>query len=560
MHEPERRLTERFNAEDFTYISFGADNGGSVLNLSADGLCFSSISPIHKNGPLRVWFSNLRQRVETEAEIVWVGQSQKTGGMRFIGLSDEAREKIRTWNDRSVHTEPVRKDPITPMTRMGLHTAHPTNGGPPIAPPGTLSEAAGREALVSVDHLAGAQSSQRMSAFSRGLLTGLLVSAVFGGVLLFHSHRGEIGEMLIHLGEQVATKPQPEVEAAAPTATASIVPPLQSNRPVSQPSKLTAPAPEKAAPAPEPDVVKIIPSAKAAELDTTPKPKPPAATSPALAASTNTANATTPKLPPPAPAQNAASAAQSPAKSSVGSATQAAASSAQIQTAAASKPPAATIVPVNKAAAPAPAPVLTATKAPAPDLTPRPETHSDVSSVEFGSTKAGPPPQMFFEVGKFKNSNNAQSETDRIAKLGLPSEVQQKGRLFGNSYVVLVGPYKDDATAEVAHTTLATNDIKALPFERGARTMEFRSGVNVNGSNTAGGDCEIKWESYPNEATVKFFQRGLVVATAKGKWVTTDSKNSQDAIVIRRNPDGSRTLLEVRFAGMKRTLVLGKSS
>jgi hypothetical protein len=557
MHEPERRLTERFNAEDFTYISFGTDNGGSVLNLSTGGLSFSSISPIHKNGPVRVWFSNLRQRIEAEAEIIWVGQSQKTGGMRFVGLSDEAKEKIRTWNDRSVHTEPVRKDPITPMTRMGLYPAHPANGGAPIAAPGTVSELATPAASVANHVVASVEStSTGMRGFSRGLLTGLLISAVFGGVFLFHSYRREIGEMLIHLGEQVATKPHPEVEAAAPAVTASVIPPLQSNRSANQTSKPSMPSTERPVPAPEPDVVKIIiPSAKSSAGDTAAKPKSTmSAAAPVMAAVTNNSKIQPVSSAQSAPAQIGSSHPTSNASTPL--------PTAPVSAALASKTATAPVMSANKTATPAPAqiPVLSASKAPAPDFTARPATPSDVSSVEFGSAKAGPPPQMFFEVGKFKNSNNAQSETDRIAKLGLPSEVQQKGRLFGSSFVVLVGPYKDDATAEVAHTTLASNDIKALPFERGSRNMEFRSGVNVNGSNTAGGDCEIKWESYPNEATVKFFQRGIVVATAKGKWVSTDEKNSQDAIVIRRNPDGSRTLLEVRFAGMKRTLVLGKSS
>ncbi|HEX8816981.1 MAG TPA: PilZ domain-containing protein [Terriglobales bacterium] len=609
MHEPERRQAPRFNADDFTYISFGADNGGSVLNLSADGLCFSSISPIHKNGPVRLWFSNLRQRVETEAEIVWVGQSQKTGGLRFVGLSDESREKIRTWNDRSVHTEPVRKDPIMPVTRMGLHSAHPANGGvPSVSNPGPIAapEAANHESALAVTHFspvaAGAQPAPAISGFSRGLLTGLLISAVFGGVLLFHSYRREIGETLIHLGEQVATKPQPEVEAASPATSAPV---MTAAPPKAQAAKATAPVEKTTAvEKPEPDVVQIYPP-KSAGGDV--KSKLQAAT-PALAPATNNSGAstkpqaqsvtatnapatqksltsppaTTPtstpatasvvnkaaSAPTPTPAivanKGAVPPTSTPAPAPAPAVNKTASTSAPTPVVATNKSVSTPVASANKPAAstptPAPAPVLTASNTPAPNLTAHPETHSDVSSVEFGGAKAGPPPQMFFEVGKFKNPMGARETTARVAGLGLPSEVQQKGHLFGSSYVVLVGPYKDDVSAAAAHSKLASNDINALPFERGSRSMEFRAGVNVNGSNAAGGDCEIKWESYPNETTVKFFQRGILVATAKGNWVSTDEKHSQDAIVIRRGSDGSRTLIEVRFAGMKRTLVLGKSS
>jgi len=163
-------------------------------------------------------------------------------------------------------------------------------------------------------------------------------------------------------------------------------------------------------------------------------------------------------------------------------------------------------------------------------------------------------------VGKFKNPFGARDTTDRLAQLGFPASVQQKGHLFTSSYVVLVGPYNNDEAAETAHRNLASNDFNPRPFERGSRTMEFRAGVTISGSHASGGDCEIRWESYVTEATVKFVQGGSVVAIATAKWVPTPVKYDRDAIVVRISPNGARTLLEVRFAGMKRALVLGKSS
>jgi len=182
---------------------------------------------------------------------------------------------------------------------------------------------------------------------------------------------------------------------------------------------------------------------------------------------------------------------------------------------------------------------------------------SSVAPRKAGAS-SGPPPQMYFEVGKFKSPFGARETSNQVALLGLPASIQQKGHLFGVSYVVLVGPYTNQPAADVAQRTLAGSDFNPRPFERGSRTIELRAGVKVNGSNTSGGDCEIRWESYVTEATVKFLQRGLVVATATGKWAPTDVKYPYDAIVLQRGADGSRTLLEVRFAGMKRTLVLRK--
>jgi hypothetical protein len=55
-------------------------------------------------------------------------------------------------------------------------------------------------------------------------------------------------------------------------------------------------------------------------------------------------------------------------------------------------------------------------------------------------------------------------------------------------------------------------------------------------------------------------QKKGVVATVEGKWVDRDTKYEANAVVYSNNPDGSRTILEVRFAGLKGALVFGEES
>jgi hypothetical protein len=74
------------------------------------------------------------------------------------------------------------------------------------------------------------------------------------------------------------------------------------------------------------------------------------------------------------------------------------------------------------------------------------------------------------------------------------------------------------------------------------------------------GDCIISWESYSPDANVEFVKLDSVVASADGKWVKRDVKYGDDAYVYRKNGDGSRTLLEIRFGGMSQALVFGMSS
>jgi hypothetical protein len=105
-----------------------------------------------------------------------------------------------------------------------------------------------------------------------------------------------------------------------------------------------------------------------------------------------------------------------------------------------------------------------------------------------------------------------------------------------------------------------SSGFKPRPFEKGWRTFTLISSVTLNGAPTPQGEYTISWESYIGNASVKFTHNSNVVASADGKWVKRDAKYPRDAYVYRRNPDGSRTLLEIHFEGMRQALVFGKPS
>jgi hypothetical protein len=178
---------------------------------------------------------------------------------------------------------------------------------------------------------------------------------------------------------------------------------------------------------------------------------------------------------------------------------------------------------------------------------------------------------MYFEIGKFKDELEAHKATDKLAQLGFHATVIQRGHLWMNSYYGLVGPYRDDEAAGTAEKNLVSRGFKPRAFERGSRTFTvnggcdtfsrlLRSGPTVNGTHMSVEDCTISWESYSSHAIVKFVQGYNVIATADGKWVKGGVKCERDAFVYRKNGDGSRTLVEIRFAGMSQALVFGRSS
>jgi hypothetical protein len=59
---------------------------------------------------------------------------------------------------------------------------------------------------------------------------------------------------------------------------------------------------------------------------------------------------------------------------------------------------------------------------------------------------------------------------------------------------------------------------------------------------------------------VQFEQDRDLIATVAGRWIKLPAKSSRDEYVYVRNPDGSKTLVEIRFSGLDRALVFRNTS
>jgi hypothetical protein len=516
------------------YINIEPNNGGIVLNVSDGGLCFHSFDPVKPNGTVRFWFSENNQRVEATGAVTWTDETQK-GGLRFVDMPAEVREKIVKWIGQPGILMPNQEGSVSEGPRPRVLGGSPSAQTVPTSfvPPTMLSS--------------GLQTRRPMSGFSKGLATGLLVSAVVAGAFLFNSYRRELGESLIQLGERFAAKPQAEtavvvsaaapevlapapvtVLAAAPTAAAPKTEPSPTPTSAVSASAIESP---KRAPDPPPQPEKLV----ASPTPATAKPQP-AAVEPAKPAVTSFSTVANPV---PKPSVTAA-----PPAMSLPSSTTSLAKAAP------------TILPVAAMASNAnlnPVKTNAATKV-------EPAKPQGVQTEDAGANNIDLTRELYFDVGKFKNQLQAHDETDKLAQLGLPVTAVQKGFLWTNSYHVLVGPYGDEGKAKVTQDALVSSGFKPLPFEKGWRTFKFISSVTLNGAPTPQGEYTISWESYIGNASVKFTRNSNVVASADGKWLKRDVKYPRDEYVYRRNPDGSRTLLEIHFEGMRQALVFGKAS
>ncbi len=95
----ERRGQVRHPLNALAYIDIGADNGGIVLNLSEDGMGFQAVGPLdsQQDVNLRIQLPHSTERIETAAKIVWLSESNRQAGVRFLEMPAEARAEIRGW-------------------------------------------------------------------------------------------------------------------------------------------------------------------------------------------------------------------------------------------------------------------------------------------------------------------------------------------------------------------------------------------------------------------------------------------------------------------------------
>jgi hypothetical protein len=104
----DRRRKFRKVPDKFAFLQLERDDGGTVLDVSEGGLRFETFAPVYQNGPVHFWFSlNLRDRIEAWGELVWTNAGKRSGGLRFLHLSEEARAQIREWISRSSSKQEV---------------------------------------------------------------------------------------------------------------------------------------------------------------------------------------------------------------------------------------------------------------------------------------------------------------------------------------------------------------------------------------------------------------------------------------------------------------------
>jgi hypothetical protein len=88
------------------------------------------------------------------------------------------------------------------------------------------------------------------------------------------------------------------------------------------------------------------------------------------------------------------------------------------------------------------------------------------------------------------------------------------------------------------------------------RPFFLRTTVTLNGVEVPSGVYDLSWESEKTTVRVVFWKNGQFFASSQGKWVKNGVKYPNDAALLRVNSDGSRSLVEIRIKGIKKSIVL----
>src|SRR5580704_1492959 len=96
----DRRAHPRQRIRSLAYVHLGEGNGGIILNISEGGIGVQAAEALDEGEGvigMRIEIPRSRKRLEVRGEIMWVGESRKEAGLRFVDLQEDALRRIRSW-------------------------------------------------------------------------------------------------------------------------------------------------------------------------------------------------------------------------------------------------------------------------------------------------------------------------------------------------------------------------------------------------------------------------------------------------------------------------------
>lgn len=146
------RRVARHRVESLMYVELGPENGGFPINISEDGMAFQGIKPLELDQEISITIKldGVAESVIGTAKIVWLTESRKGGGLRFIEMPEASRRLINDWIALQGQADSPRLSPIAAMKHIGAMDLRP-------APAVTLAAGQGNSP-AQTNHLVASES------------------------------------------------------------------------------------------------------------------------------------------------------------------------------------------------------------------------------------------------------------------------------------------------------------------------------------------------------------------------------------------------------------------
>jgi TonB family protein len=140
-----RRSHPRRRIDGLSYVEFGSDNGAILIDIGEGGMGFQSVMPVCLNQALLFKFRLPGAAVYLEgfAEVAWMNQSGKGGGLRFVDVDEAVACQIRDWtsvlsgsessglkNENGTEPDLADDSPAETATDVALVAATPLDAAP----------------------------------------------------------------------------------------------------------------------------------------------------------------------------------------------------------------------------------------------------------------------------------------------------------------------------------------------------------------------------------------------------------------------------------------------
>jgi len=150
----ERRTAIRLRPSSLAYVKVGQQNGGIVINVSETGLALTTAETLASHDALPLTFETGTRAAPIQAtgEVVWLSESKRTAGLRFVLQTETTRDEIREWIAREKAEDKIRTASAGSVVFNGMEfpaESRPETAGK-IARPEAASEESGERAAAIV--------------------------------------------------------------------------------------------------------------------------------------------------------------------------------------------------------------------------------------------------------------------------------------------------------------------------------------------------------------------------------------------------------------------------